>query len=249
MNRTVTCNLVEVKCYAQKLGFAGYAQLKDTITEQLNQSERVIQYHFDPRRTTPDRPDRALKTRELAVLLRFYLERGVRYGHLDIDAAAEAEVFLDSLEAGYGLRFNRSGLVFDFEKPGTEAPASEVGIEFHRIGFDLIRVLIEGAAPGSSSSVDGGPQDGSPPVPQAPSASIPPLIGLPQLQSAAFLAPDRPRSTSVGVLGEAGPPVPSKPSDETQPEVLNEGPVAEMTPEPTETAKEQAVQKDELVPL
>lgn len=247
VNRTITCNLVEVKCYAQKLGFSGYAQLKDTITEQLNQSERVIQYHFDPRRTTPDRPDRALKTRELAVLLRFYLERSLRYGYLDKDAAAEAEVLLDSLESGYSLRFNRSGLVFDFEKPGTEAPESEVGIEFHRIGFDLIRVLIEGAAPGSSSSVDGGPQDGGPPLPLAPAAPIPPLSGLPQLQSAAFLAPDRPRSTSVGVLGEAGPPVPSKPSDETQPEVVNEGPVAEMTPEPTETAKEQALQKDELV--
>jgi hypothetical protein len=240
-NRTVTCNLVEVKCYAQKLGFAGYAQLKDTITEQLNQSERVIQYHFDPKRTTPDRPDRALKTRELAVLLRFYLERSLRYGYLDKDAAAEAEVLLDSLESGYSLRFNRSGLVFDFEKPGTEAPESEVGIEFHRIGFDLIRVLIEGAASGSSSSVDGGP-----PVPVAPAAPIPPLSGLPQLQSAAFLVPDRPRSTSVGVLGDVGPAAPSKPSDETQPEALNKEPAAEMPPEPTETAKEQAVRKDEL---
>jgi hypothetical protein len=245
-NRTVTCNLVEVKCYSQKLGFAGYAHLKDTITEQLNQSERVIQYHFDPKRTTPDRPDRALKTREFAILLRFYLERSLRYECLDKDAAAEAEALLDSLEAGYDLRFNRSGLVFDFEKAGTEAAESEVGIEFHRIGFDLIRILIEGAAPGSSSSVDGGPEDGGPPPPPVLSGPAPPVSGLPQLQSAAFLAPDRPRSASVGVLSDVGPAAPSKPSDDTQHQALKEEPAAQRLPEPTETAKEQAVRNEEL---
>ena len=206
-NRTITCSLVEVKCYAQKLGFSGYAQLKDTITEQLNQSERVIQYHFDPKRTTPDRPDRALKTRELAVLLRFYLDRSLRYGFMDDDAASEARALLDSLEAGYGLRFNRSGLVFDFEKPGTEAPESEVGIEFHRIGFDLIRTLIEGAAPGSSSGMDGGPEDAGTPAAPAPAGPMPLVRGLPRLESAAFLALDRPRSTSVGVPSATPEPV------------------------------------------
>jgi DNA phosphorothioation-dependent restriction protein DptH len=180
------------------------------------------------------------------VLLRFYLERSVRYGCLDKDAAAEGEVFLDSLEAGYSLRFNRSGLVFDFEKPGTEAPTSEVGIEFHRIGFDLIRVLIEGVDPGSSSDVDGGPNGGGPPVPQDPAAPTPPLIGLPQLQSAAFLAPDRPRSTSVGVLEDVGSAAASEPSDNTQREALNGEPFSEMPPEPTETAKVQPVRREEL---
>ena len=114
------------------------------------------------------------------------------YGYLDKDAAAEAEALLDSLEASYSLRFNRSGLVFDFEKPGTEAPESEVGIGFHRIGFDLIRILIEGAAPGSSSSIDGGSEDDGAPTPSAPAAPIPPVSGLPKLQSAAFLVADPP---------------------------------------------------------
>ena len=48
--RTITCNLVEVKCYAQSLGLSGYNQLKENITEQLNQSERILQQHFDPHR-------------------------------------------------------------------------------------------------------------------------------------------------------------------------------------------------------
>lgn len=199
-NRTITCSLVEVKCYAQKLGFSGYFQLKDTITEQLNQSERVIQYHFDPKRTTPDRPDRALKTREFAVLLRFYLDRSCRYGLMDDEGTLEAEALLDSLEAGYNLRFNRSGLVFDLEKPGTEAPESEVGIEFHRIGFDLIRTLIENAVlVPSSSTAEGGPKDPGTSAPLGPAGSMASVAGLPQLKSAAFLVPERIRSTSAEV--------------------------------------------------
>ena len=57
--------------------------------------------------------------------------------------------------------------MFDFDKPGTEPPEREVGIEFHRIGSDLIRALVEQAAPrtqttpssegGDGQSGDGGP--------------------------------------------------------------------------------------------
>ena len=133
-NRTITCNLVEVKCYAQKLGLGGYNHLKQQIIEQLNQSEHVTQVHFDPRRVTRDRPDRLLKTRELGILLEFYLERGLRYGLMEHAAGAEARTFLDLLEEGYALRFSRSGLVFDFDKSGTESAEHEAGVEFHRGG-------------------------------------------------------------------------------------------------------------------
>ena len=151
--RTVSCNLIEVKCYAQHLGLSGYGQLKERITEQLNQSERVLQRHFDPQRTTPDRPDRRLKTHELAALLDFYLERGCRYRLMEREAAEEAQVFLDRLEEGYLLRFSRSGLVFDFDKPGTEPPEHEVGIEFHRIGIDLIHDLVNNVASTSPETI------------------------------------------------------------------------------------------------
>ena len=43
--RTITCNLVEVKCYAENMGLSGYGQVKERITEQLNQSERILQQH------------------------------------------------------------------------------------------------------------------------------------------------------------------------------------------------------------
>ncbi|MDD9980431.1 MAG: ATP-binding protein, partial [Gammaproteobacteria bacterium] len=200
--RTVSCNLVEVKCCAQRLGLSGYGQLKERITHQINQSERVLQRHFDPHRTTPDRPDRLLKTRELATLLDFYLERGLRYRLIEREAAEEARALLDRLEDGYRLQFSRSGLVFDFDKPGTEPPEHEVDIEFHRIGVDLIQELVkQAAAEGPECSpADGGDDSGDGgtvrDATQEAAPEIRPVASIPRLDSAAFLVADRPRSTS-----------------------------------------------------
>ena len=200
--RTISCNLVEVKCCAQRLGLSGYGQLKERITQQINQSERVLQRHFDPHRTTPDRPDRLLKTRELATLLEFYLERGLRYRLIEREAGEEARALLDRLEDGYRLQFSRSGLVFDFDKPGTEPPEREVDIEFHRIGVDLIHELVKQAASvvPERSSTDGGNDSGGGGTVRdaAPATTLEmrPVVPIPQLDSAAFLVADRSRSTS-----------------------------------------------------
>ena len=202
--RTVSCNLVEVKCCAQRLGLSGYSQLKERITQQINQSERILQRHFDPQRTTPDRPDRLLKTRELATLLDFYLERGLRYRLMEHEAGEEARAFLDRLEDGYRLRFSRSGLVFDFDKPGTEPPEHEVDIEFHRIGVDLIHDLVNNAASvapkrsPTSGGVGGDGGDGGVEGEVTPEATLETLssLSIPRLDTAAFLVEDRPRSTS-----------------------------------------------------
>ena len=200
--RTVSCNLVEVKCCAQHLGLSGYGQLKERITQQINQSERILQRHFDPQRTTPDRPDRLLKTRELATLLEFYLERGLRYRLMEPEAGEEARVFLDRFEDGYRLQFSRSGLVFDFDKPGTEPPEHEVDIEFHRIGVDLIHELVRqaaAAAPQHSLTDDGDDSGDESTVHETAldaSAEMRPIASVPRLDSAAFLVADRSRSTS-----------------------------------------------------
>jgi len=144
--RTITCRLVEVKCYAAVGHFAAYAALKERVAAQIAQSEDVLAQHFDPHRRPTDRADRLVKTRQLVTLLEFYLDRGVRYGLMEERAADEARFLLRSLEQGYRLIFTRSGLVFDFEKDGSEVE-HEHGIEFHRVGFDLIRELVEAAAP------------------------------------------------------------------------------------------------------
>jgi DNA phosphorothioation-dependent restriction protein DptH len=202
--RLITCRLVEVKCYSQVGDIASYTQLKSDIVEQVHQSEEVLGFHFDPHRSTVDRPDRLIKTRELVTLLEFYLDRALRYGIITCDAAEEARFLLRTLEDGYRLAFTRSAIVFDFQHTGTEDPEVDAGIEFHRIGIDLIRQLIEAAAPDSSS------ESGLPSGTQLPQPDGgPPSHGLvasrrkreraPAVRShdsAAFLGQDRDRSVS-----------------------------------------------------
>lgn len=144
--RTITCRLVEVKCYTAVGDLAAYAALKDRIAAQVAQSQEVLSTHFDPYRASVDRADRLVKTREFVTLLEFYLDRGVRYGIMDERAAEEARFLLRSLEDGYRLVFTRSALVFDFEKDGSEVE-HEHGIEFHRVGVSLIRELVGAAIP------------------------------------------------------------------------------------------------------
>lgn len=200
--RLITCRLVEVKCYSQLGDIASYTQLKSDIVEQVRQSEEVLGFHFDPHRTAVDRPDRLIKTRELVMLLEFYLDRALRYGIITPAAAEEARFLLRTLEDGYRLAFTRSALVFDFQRTGTEEPEIEAGIEFHRIGIDLIRQLIEAAAPDSSS--DSGlssrtpPPDGGPPS-HGLEASRRKRERAPAVRShdsAAFLGQERDRSVS-----------------------------------------------------
>lgn len=186
--RTITCNLVEVKCYSQVGDFAAYNQLKERVSAQINQSERILQRHFDPALKKPDRPDRLLKSRELAQILRFYLERSLRYGIFDIVAAQESRGLLESIEQGYSLQFRRSALIFDFDKNGTDAPDKEVGIEFHRIGKDLIHALLENCRKPVSVETE------EEPIAHPLSEQF--IANVPKLETAAFIAPKRARSTS-----------------------------------------------------
>jgi DNA phosphorothioation-dependent restriction protein DptH len=144
--RQITCRLVEVKCYSQVGDVAAYEQLKVSIAEQIAQTEMVLAHHFDAHRQQIDRPDRSIKNFDLATLLEFYLERSERYGLVMPEAAEEARYFLRHLdEESYRLQFTRSAIVFDFKKAGTEPPENVSGIEYYRIGRDLIEQLVESA--------------------------------------------------------------------------------------------------------
>ena len=196
--RLITCRLVEVKCYTQVGGLGSYNQLKQTVAAQIAQSEQVIAWHFDPNRTEIDRADRAMKVRDLAALLEFYLDRSRRYGVIAPDAADEARYLLNTLEAGYQLRFTKSALIFDFEKTGTEPAEWDFGIEFHRVGSDLIQQLIEAAAP-DTESISSEPSEGGQDT--AATQATAELrrrreraFSIPTLKTAEFLGPQRERT-------------------------------------------------------
>lgn len=246
--REITCRLVEVKCYAGVGDLTAYEELKAGVAEQIAQSERVIAWHFDPHAGLHDRPDRALKNRELARLLEFYLDRGVRYELFDEGAAEEVRALLHTLDDGYSLAFTRSALIFDFEKPGTEPPTLEGGIEYHRVGHNLIRQLVDAAAYDVGASTEdqtsglGGLKRGVERVRQqrgrAPS--------VPTLEQAAFLGERRERmvahaapvSTSEAATTEHGP----RSQDSVVAQTLSEA-EGRPSPEPPANASVEADQE------
>jgi DNA phosphorothioation-dependent restriction protein DptH len=201
-SKRITCRLVEVKCYKSAGELAAYEQLKGSIAEQIQQSELVIAHHFDPRQSAVDRPDRSVKNRDLSSLLEFYLDRAGRYGLVAPEAAEEARYFLRTLDQqDYRLEFTRSALIFDFGKTGTETSHSEGGVEYHRIGFDLITQLIEAAVRDTetvAATVAGSPQELHSEVSQELFRRRSIASGVPTLQTAAFISPRRDR-TAVSV--------------------------------------------------
>ncbi|MGR5433207.1 methylation-associated defense system ATP-binding protein MAD8 [Vibrio owensii] len=197
--RTVTCRLVEVKCYSDVGDLGAYTKLKDDISLQISESESVLAQHFDPYWGAVDRPDRPLKNRELASLLSFYLDRTNRYGSMSSEAADEAKFFLDTFDNGYELGFTRSALIFDFAKPGTEPAELDCGIEFHRIGYDLIQELVDASAIVLSGDMpDTEDKDAS--VLDIKRTHAP---SLPTLDEAAFLSAYRDRTVSWDELSQA----------------------------------------------
>lgn len=151
----IRCDLVEVKCHQYTDELGRYLQLKKTVISQLKESEEVIRRHYDPHYKKIDRADRPWKTHELVALLDFYRERSARYNLILQDSNNEARNFLTMLESGYSLEFTRSALIFDFNKAGADPVEFEEGVEFYRVGRDVIRDLFAEAVAVSERSVGG----------------------------------------------------------------------------------------------
>jgi hypothetical protein len=192
--RTITCRLVEVKCYSAVRGAADIEQLKSRIASQLARSQDVLAERFDPARELGDRPDRAVRNAELAALLRFYLERAVRHGTIRSDAADEAIWLLGNLDGRpYQLQFTRTGLIFDLSGAG-ENSSAEDGIEYHRIGRDLIEELLSVMPTDPLLSAE------------ASAVSLSSLdVSLPRPADAAFRAPVRSHETPAEANGVGMP--------------------------------------------
>jgi len=231
--RTITCRLVEVKCYSTLTDLSAYQSLKERIAEQLNRSQDVLAGHFDPHRVKPDRPDRPVKNAELAALLQYYLERAVRHGIMRGDAAKEAQWLLRRLDKGYRLEFTRTGLIFDLAGKGAYTE-TEAAIEYHRIGRDLVQELLD-AIPTDPVLVR---QDGETTTSRT-SATLAHLdLTLPRLPNAAFRAPARSHELPEEEACESGeePEAVEEPSAFITPDSHPESViVAEEVPEPETT--------------
>ncbi|MEU9001644.1 hypothetical protein [Streptomyces sp. NPDC048551] len=190
--RTITCRLVEVKCYTALDDIGAYQRLKAKVTQQLGRSQTVLTEAFDPAHSTPDRVDRPVKNLALGSLLRFYLERAARHGTMGHAPRRAAHVLLDNLDDGYALHFTRSGLIFDLAREGTDRELDDK-VEFHRIGNDLITELINviptvrpGVPAPTDIALEELEEDGAATAPTLALSELP----VPRLSDAEFQAPD-----------------------------------------------------------
>ncbi len=153
--RLLTCRLVEIKCYQNAGGSLETLNvLKQAISAQLDASEQAIRKSFNLE-VSPEneRPDKVIRDRQFRSLLEFYIERASRLGLMTADAHLEARAFLSLMEQGYEVAFTQSAVIFDFEKPGRDESLEDNGIEYHRVGRDLITKLVE-ALPDAESGME-----------------------------------------------------------------------------------------------
>lgn len=211
-NRVITCHLVEVKCYSSAGDQAAYENLCSSIADQLAMSERALQWHFDPQRQTEDRADRPMKSRELAALLGYYLDRSIRHGLITQESAAESAFFLDSIEQGYQIQFTRTGLVFDFSRADGVETRSDLGVEYHRVGRDIVAALLQP----TGEKPDEGQSEGS----------------IEKLTTAQFIAPERDRTGTLARIArlKRRPTIPAVTPDEQTSDAPDMPPSVPATP-------------------
>lgn len=140
-NKSLHCRLVEVKVRTTMNSAAAYQQLRNDISSQLNNSETVLRQRFDPEN---GRIDWAVQAKELMDVLQFYLDRAIRYRSVDAELADTLGQFLNHLDEGFALSFDRWALVFDLANEGYEFH-EEAGVCYHRIGKERAQAIVSDA--------------------------------------------------------------------------------------------------------
>lgn len=112
--REISVSVIEIKC-RKSIGERESDDLKIKMKEQIENTIEALRIHFDPEyHLSMDRLDREIKNKELKSLLSFYIERAYRYDYLSENAYESYLAFLLYLDAGFKLRFNQLGLIFNF---------------------------------------------------------------------------------------------------------------------------------------
>ncbi|UZS00093.1 methylation-associated defense system ATP-binding protein MAD8 [Chondrinema litorale] len=115
--REIAITVIEIKC-RKSLGETESDELKVKMREQIENTIEALRIHFDPEyHLSMDRLDREIKNKELKSLLSFYIERAQRYEYLSENAYESYLAFLQYIDAGFKLKFNQLGLIFNFTAP------------------------------------------------------------------------------------------------------------------------------------
>jgi len=113
------------------------------IDSQLNNTQSILENHFQINKFENDRLDRSLKNKELSDLLSFYINRAERYKLIDLNTKSYFLDFLNNLESGYELEMDKMGLVFLFNSDIAISKDSYSDMEIYTIGKPIIQKLFE----------------------------------------------------------------------------------------------------------
>ena len=136
----VRMDIIEVKL-REDIPAVSRGQLYRSMREQTDVTEARLRALFDPDLFTLPRGDMALRAKELASVLSFYIRRAVRYGLMasaDGDAALN---FVERIDDGYHLDIQCMGIVFERLGSGHHIDEDEPGFAVHRFGANKARKL------------------------------------------------------------------------------------------------------------
>ncbi|MEA2919060.1 MAG: hypothetical protein QOJ15_11141 [Bradyrhizobium sp.] len=137
---TVRMDVIEVKL-RDDLPPAARGPLYRSMREQTDVTEQRLRTLFDPDLYAQPRADLALRTKELAGVLSFYIRRAVRYGLLAPPEGDAALATAERLDDGYQLVVQHTGIVFERLGSGYHVDEDEPGFTVHRFGADKARKL------------------------------------------------------------------------------------------------------------
>jgi hypothetical protein len=173
--------LIEVKYRSSAGGIGEDANLKDAIASKNEDTQKVFQARFVPR-PDKDRLDRELQNKELANLLRFYLDRSRRHGLFE-DTGGGITALLEAIrkveDATFDIAFEKAGFIY--HTAGLSKPADNYkGNEVMVVGRERILALldIQEEPPDAPAAP---PEPSSPPPTPKPiiSPTAPPPVAMP----------------------------------------------------------------------
>lgn len=139
-NGVVRMDIIEVKL-REDLPPASRGLLYRSMREQTDATEERLRALFDPNLYAVPRADLAIRSKELAGVLSFYIRRAVRYGLLLPSDGEGALAVVERLDDGYRLDLQRMGIVFERLGSGHHIDEDEPGFTVHRFGANKARKL------------------------------------------------------------------------------------------------------------
>lgn len=138
-------DIVEVKL-REELNPSARSDLYASMRRQTESTAEQLRTLFAQDLYPQPRADGALRSKELASALSFYVRRARRYELLSPEDTERALSMLERLDEGYELDIRSLGVVFEHKGHGLHVDEEEPGFTVHRFGGDKARQLLADAA-------------------------------------------------------------------------------------------------------